>query len=454
MGFGYGPVVVAAGALDPDDAARARDRDPGPADDRVPRPPARARRRRCGCASCRSTRILDEVVSGRAEAGLLIHEGQLTYAARGSRTRCSTSASGGRRRPACRCRSASTSPGATSASGSPTSPTVLSEAIRVGLDHRDEALAYAQRFGRGIDAETTDRFVAMYVNELTCDYGEIGRRAVDELLRRSGTGCHRRVRLRRGDRRHVRVLAGRSSPPARSRRPATRRSASARRARARRCASRYGLTPDRGRACSSPRRSLGSIATLYPWGHRGRPVRRAGRDRQPGLGVAAGCLAGAAFVSSFGALVVLLFLAGGARRERQLVDRARRDALVRRAAARASRSVCGRRRCRSPASGSRSSCRRSSTGDDPRPALLAVAGGCPPGRSSGSLVLRERPARRGRESAPPVPAPMRDRAIWLLVGGSALAARARRCASSASSSSSCTASAGSRPRRPPPCSRS
>ena len=65
---------------------------------------------------------------------------------------------------------------------------MLSEAIRTGLDHRDEALAYAERFGRGIDRETADRFVAMYVNELTSDYGELGRRAVDELLRRSGTG--------------------------------------------------------------------------------------------------------------------------------------------------------------------------------------------------------------------------------------------------------------------------
>ena len=64
---------------------------------------------------------------------------------------------------------------------------VLSEAIRTGLEHRDEALAYAEQFGRGIDRETADRFVAMYVNELTADYVETGRRAVDELLRRSGS---------------------------------------------------------------------------------------------------------------------------------------------------------------------------------------------------------------------------------------------------------------------------
>ena len=65
---------------------------------------------------------------------------------------------------------------------------VLCEAIAAGLDHRDEALAYAERFGRGIDRETADRFVAMYVNELTRDFGEVGRAAVDELLRRSGSG--------------------------------------------------------------------------------------------------------------------------------------------------------------------------------------------------------------------------------------------------------------------------
>ena len=57
--------------------------------------------------------------------------------------------------------------------------------VIVGLDNREEALDYAQRFGRGIDRETADRFVAMYVNELTTGYGERGRRAIEELLRRA-----------------------------------------------------------------------------------------------------------------------------------------------------------------------------------------------------------------------------------------------------------------------------
>jgi 1,4-dihydroxy-6-naphthoate synthase len=46
-------------------------------------------------------------------------------------------------------------------------------------------MEYALQFGRGLDTELTDRFVGMYVNELTCDYGDEGRQAVRELLARA-----------------------------------------------------------------------------------------------------------------------------------------------------------------------------------------------------------------------------------------------------------------------------
>jgi 1,4-dihydroxy-6-naphthoate synthase len=62
---------------------------------------------------------------------------------------------------------------------------ILRASIDAALDHRDEALDYALGFGRGMDAERGDRFVAMYVNELTQDYGEEGRQAVRELLARA-----------------------------------------------------------------------------------------------------------------------------------------------------------------------------------------------------------------------------------------------------------------------------
>jgi 5,8-dihydroxy-2-naphthoate synthase len=131
--------------------------------------------------------ILDEVASGRADAGLVIHEGQLTYGAAGlvkvldlgewwlgeTGLPLPLGVVVARRDLGDRLGVVST---------------VLGEAIAAGLEHRAEALAYARGFGRGIDDETTDRFVGMYVNELTADYGEEGRRAVRELLRRSGTG--------------------------------------------------------------------------------------------------------------------------------------------------------------------------------------------------------------------------------------------------------------------------
>jgi 1,4-dihydroxy-6-naphthoate synthase len=61
---------------------------------------------------------------------------------------------------------------------------LLKASIRYGLEHRDEALDYALTFGRGLDRSKADRFVAMYVNEWTLDFGVAGRQAVAALLRR------------------------------------------------------------------------------------------------------------------------------------------------------------------------------------------------------------------------------------------------------------------------------
>jgi 1,4-dihydroxy-6-naphthoate synthase len=191
LGLGYGPVVVARDTIDLDALRGLEIAIPGRLttaylalrlvlgqDVRVRELPF--------------DRIGDEVASGRAAAGLLIHEGQLTYAGAGLAKVLDLGewwlaetglplplGVNAARRDLGERRLADVS-------------TVLGEAIRAGLEHRDDALAYARGFGRGIDAETTDRFVAMYVNELTTDYGEKGRRAVRELLRRSGTGVEAR----------------------------------------------------------------------------------------------------------------------------------------------------------------------------------------------------------------------------------------------------------------------
>jgi 1,4-dihydroxy-6-naphthoate synthase len=124
---------------------------------------------------------MDEVLSGRADAGLLIHEGQLTYAAAGLHKVVDLGEwwleDTGLPLPL----------GANVARRDLGPDTlrelsdVLAESIRAGLDNRERALEYALQFGRGLDDELADRFVGMYVTE---DYGEEGRRAVRELLRR------------------------------------------------------------------------------------------------------------------------------------------------------------------------------------------------------------------------------------------------------------------------------
>jgi 1,4-dihydroxy-6-naphthoate synthase len=58
----------------------------------------------------------------------------------------------------------------------------LRDSIQYALEHREEALSYAMQFARDLDTQTADRFVGMYVNERTLDYGREGREAVVRLL--------------------------------------------------------------------------------------------------------------------------------------------------------------------------------------------------------------------------------------------------------------------------------
>ena len=129
--------------------------------------------------------ILDAVKAGEADAGLLIHEGQLTYQAEGLQKIVDLGEwwllETGLPLPL----------GANVARRDLGAGTlfelsdVLRDSIQAGLDNREEAMEHALRFGRGLDTELADRFVGMYVNELTCDYGEEGRQAVRELLGRA-----------------------------------------------------------------------------------------------------------------------------------------------------------------------------------------------------------------------------------------------------------------------------
>jgi 5,8-dihydroxy-2-naphthoate synthase len=182
IGSGYGPIVVAREPMSLDQLRRAEVVVPG----RLTTAflvLGMALRGEFAHRALPFDRILDEVKSGAAEAGLLIHEGQLTYAAEGLVKVLDLGewwlletglplplGVNVARRDVPRL-------GQLSA--------LLRESITAGLEHRQEATRYALGFARELEPETADRFIEMYVNELTCDYGDEGRQAVTELLRRA-----------------------------------------------------------------------------------------------------------------------------------------------------------------------------------------------------------------------------------------------------------------------------
>jgi 1,4-dihydroxy-6-naphthoate synthase len=127
--------------------------------------------------------IQEAVHHGRAAAGLLIHEGQLTYESEGLRKIVDLGEwwrdrTGGLPLPL----GGNVIRRDLGPSNIALISRLLHESIEYGLTHRAEALEYAMRFGRGLDRARADRFVGMYVNELTLDYGERGRTAVQRLL--------------------------------------------------------------------------------------------------------------------------------------------------------------------------------------------------------------------------------------------------------------------------------
>jgi 1,4-dihydroxy-6-naphthoate synthase len=182
FGEGYGPIVVASHPIKKDDLKGRRIAIPGerttsylalklfePDVDTVTMP---------------FDKILDAVAAKEVDAGLLIHEGQLIYSQMGlnrvvdlgqwwqeetglplplgaNAIRRSLNSSLGR-----------------------DVERVIRESVSYALEHREAALNYALQFARDMDPAMADRFIGMYVNRWTLDYGEEGRRAVRELLGR------------------------------------------------------------------------------------------------------------------------------------------------------------------------------------------------------------------------------------------------------------------------------
>jgi 1,4-dihydroxy-6-naphthoate synthase len=127
--------------------------------------------------------IQQAVLEGAADAGLLIHEGQLTYADAGLRKVVDlgewwAERTGGLPLPlGGNIIRRDLGPGMIA-----TVSKLLHDSIAYALSHRPEAVEYALQFGRGLDRARTDRFVGMYVNDLTLAYGERGRRGLERLM--------------------------------------------------------------------------------------------------------------------------------------------------------------------------------------------------------------------------------------------------------------------------------
>ncbi len=184
MGDGYGPMIVSKKKYSKDDIAKLRIAVPG-----LMTSAFLAMRlwlgRDFNHIVVPFDHIFEAVKRGEADAGLIIHEGQLTYQKEGLELCVDLGAwwkedTGGLPLPL----------GGNAIKKTLGTPlmsrisTLLTESIRFGLDHRAPAVAHAMAYARNMDTPLADKFVGMYVNDWTLDYGDKGREAIRLFLRR------------------------------------------------------------------------------------------------------------------------------------------------------------------------------------------------------------------------------------------------------------------------------
>lgn len=182
IGDGYGPLLVAREDLDPAEVSTRRVAVPGERTSAFLALKLFAPGTRTYVVPF--DRILDEVREGRADLGLVIHEGQLTYGGQGLRKVLDLGAwwKGETGLPL---------PLGGNAVRRDLGPDLMArltrlvrDTVRYSLAHRTDALQYALGFARGMDPSVADRFVGMWVNDMTVDCGPRGREAVQTLLDR------------------------------------------------------------------------------------------------------------------------------------------------------------------------------------------------------------------------------------------------------------------------------
>jgi 1,4-dihydroxy-6-naphthoate synthase len=180
VGEGYGPMVVSSRMVDPNELERMRIAVPGTLTTayltlKILNP-------KIETVTVPFDRIIPEILAGNYDAGLIIHEGQLTYSTSGlfkvidlgawwRETTGLVLPLGGNaiRR-------------SLGAKAHKIISKALRDSIQHALDHREQALEYAMQFARDLDTTMASHFVSMYVNERTLDYGADGREAIRKLL--------------------------------------------------------------------------------------------------------------------------------------------------------------------------------------------------------------------------------------------------------------------------------
>ena len=180
VGEGYGPMVVARQAFPQEQLGRIRIAVPGTLTTAYLALKLYAPN--VATVTVPFDKIIPEILAGNAEAGLIIHEGQLTYSSSGLHRIVDLG-------QWWREQTGLPLPLGGNAIRRSLGPDVqrlvaqaLRDSIQHALDHREAALEYAMQFARDLDPSTANRFVSMYVNARTLDYGEDGKEAIRKLL--------------------------------------------------------------------------------------------------------------------------------------------------------------------------------------------------------------------------------------------------------------------------------
>jgi 1,4-dihydroxy-6-naphthoate synthase len=180
VGEGYGPMIVSSRRLKPEDLNHIRIAVPGTLTTaylalKIYNPQVQTE-------TVPFDQIIPSILAGNHDAGLIIHEGQLTYSSSGlyrvidlgvwwrEATGLVLPLGGNAIRRSL------------GAEVHKIVSKALRDSIQHALDHRDQALEYAMQFARDLDSSLANRFVSMYVNDRTLDYGADGRKAIRKLL--------------------------------------------------------------------------------------------------------------------------------------------------------------------------------------------------------------------------------------------------------------------------------